>query len=169
MPRRALAAQLVVDESWAVGQVAPGRWNSKPLVGAGLVIWVNWLAGTVLGALGAGVARRLGLDVAFLALFLALLAPQLRTRRAIVASGASALLVVALVPGVPPGIPILAASLVCLAGLIRRWARSGLCSGCWRSAPSPYGPSDRCCSAVASFPRAPPMPSSSCRRPCSPR
>jgi branched chain amino acid efflux pump len=123
MPRRALAAQLVMDESWAVGQVAPGRWNSKLLIGAGLVIWVTWLAGTVVGALGAGVVadpRRLGLDVAFPALFLALLPPQLRMRRAIVASGASALLVVALVPAVPPGIPILAASLVCLAGLIRR-------------------------------------------------
>lgn len=121
--RRALGAQLVVDESWAVGQAAPGRWDARLLVGAGVVIWVTWLAGTVLGTLGADLVsdpRQLGLDVAFPALFLALLAPHIGTRRSVAASGASALLVLALIPVAPPGIPILAAGLVCLPALIRR-------------------------------------------------
>jgi predicted branched-subunit amino acid permease len=120
---RALSAQLVVDESWAIGQVGPGRWDARLLVGAGLVIWVTWLAGTTLGVVGAGAIdepQELGLDAAFPALFLALLAPQLRSSRAATASVASGLLVLALMPIAPPGVPILAASVVCLAGLARR-------------------------------------------------
>ena len=33
--RRFATAQLVSDESWAVGQVEPGRWDRRLIVGAG--------------------------------------------------------------------------------------------------------------------------------------
>ncbi len=61
-----------------------------------------------------------GLDGAFAALFLALLASQLRSRRAVVAATGGALIAAVLTPVAPPGIPILAASLAALAG----WRRS---------------------------------------------
>ena len=63
--------------------------------------------------------RALGLDAAFPALFLALLAGQLRDRAAVVAALAGAAIATALVPFVPPGVPVVAASLGCLIGLRR--------------------------------------------------
>jgi 4-azaleucine resistance transporter AzlC len=121
--RRFLEAQLLVDESWAVGQVAPGRWDRRLLVGAGLLLYAAWNAGTLLGALGAetiGDPRRLGLDAAFFALFLALLVRQLRSRRAIAVAALGAGIALLLVPVSPPGVPILAAGLACALGLWRR-------------------------------------------------
>jgi predicted branched-subunit amino acid permease len=61
----------------------------------------------------------IGLDAAFAALFLALLAPYLRSRRAAVAAALAALVTFALIPVAPPGVPLVAASLVCLLGLSR--------------------------------------------------
>jgi 4-azaleucine resistance transporter AzlC len=77
--RRFFEAQLIVDESWAISAIAPGRYSRRLLVGAGLVLYVAWVGGTAVGAVGAsalGDPERLGLDAAFPALFLALLVPQ---------------------------------------------------------------------------------------------
>ena len=60
-----------------------------------------------------------GLDGAFPALFLALLVPQLRSRRAVVAALVAAGIAFALIPFTPPGTPIVAASAACLLGLRR--------------------------------------------------
>jgi len=49
-------------------------------------------------------------------LFLALLLPQLRGRRALAAAVVAAAIALALVPVVPAGIPIVAASAACLVG-----------------------------------------------------
>jgi 4-azaleucine resistance transporter AzlC len=119
---RVLQSQLIVDESWAVSQVGGGRVDRKLLVGAGVVLYVFWVGGTVIGALGAGLVgdpARFGLDAAFPALFLALLVPQLRTRRALAAALAGAAIALALVPVSSPGVPIIAASGACLLGLRR--------------------------------------------------
>jgi predicted branched-subunit amino acid permease len=58
-----------------------------------------------------------GLDAAFPALFLALLVPQLRDRRAVGAAALGAAIAIALTPFTPAGVPIIAASLACLLGL----------------------------------------------------
>ena len=114
--RRLLESQLVVDESWAVS-VGGGRFDRRVLVGAGGLLYVCWVGGTALGVVGGsalGDPNRFGLDAAFPALFLALVAPRLRERRALYAALLGGALAVALIPVAPPGIPIVAASAACL-------------------------------------------------------
>jgi predicted branched-subunit amino acid permease len=67
-----------------------------------------------------GDPKDLGLDGAFPALFLALLAPQLRAPRAMVAAATGAAIALVLIPFTPAGIPIVVASAACLLGLRRR-------------------------------------------------
>jgi 4-azaleucine resistance transporter AzlC len=120
--QRGLRAQLVVDESWAVSNLGGGRYDPRLLFGAGLTLYCAWVAGTTVGvAAGSllGDPEKLGLDAAFPALFLALLAGQVRGRRAVVAALAGAAVAAALVPFVPPGVPVVAASVACLIGLGR--------------------------------------------------
>ena len=119
---RLLQSQLIVDESWAVSQVGGGRVDRRPIVGAGLTLYVGWLGGTALGVVGAGVVgnpARFGLDAAFPALFLALLVAQLSSRQALVAAVLGATIALALVPFSSPGVPIIAAAAACLVGLRR--------------------------------------------------
>jgi len=121
--RRLVESQLIVDESWAVSQVGGGRIGRRVLVGAGLVLFPFWVGGTALGALAGDVLgdpTQLGLDAAFPALFLALLVTQLVHRRAVVAAVAGGLIALLLLPITPAGVPVIAASAVCLAGLRKR-------------------------------------------------
>ena len=117
--RRLLESQLIVDESWAVSRRPDGRFDHKLLVGAGLVLYVSWVGGTALGALGGealGDPADLGLDAAFPALFLALLVPQVRTRRALAAALLGGAVALVLLPFTPAGVPIVAAAGACLIG-----------------------------------------------------
>jgi 4-azaleucine resistance transporter AzlC len=119
---RFLRAQLIVDESWAVASRGDGRFDPRILVGAGLVLWAAWVSGTAVGALGGrllGDPAAFGLDAAFPALFLALLAPQLTSPRARLVALLGAAIAAALIPVAPPGVPIIAASVACLLGLRR--------------------------------------------------
>lgn len=121
--KRGLRAQVVVDESWAVSHLGGGRYDPRLLLGAGLTLYAAWVAGTTAGvAAGSlfGDPGALGLDAAFPALFLALLAGQVRGRRGAIAAVAGAGVAVLLVPFVAPGLPLVAASLVCLIGLRTR-------------------------------------------------
>jgi branched chain amino acid efflux pump len=121
--RRFVVAQLIVDESWALASRGDGAFDGQRLIGAGIVIWLAWVAGTVIGVVGGealGDPVRLGLDAAFPALFLGLLAPQLRSRRAVAAAVLGAAITVALTPLTPPGVPITAASTAALIALVRR-------------------------------------------------
>lgn len=120
--RRLLRAQLVVDESWAVGQTADGRIDLRRVVGAGLLLYAAWVVGTTIGVLGGDLFHdpgALGLDAAFPALFLALLVPQLRHRPAVVAAITGAVVAVVLTPLAPAGVPVIAASVGVLAGVGR--------------------------------------------------
>lgn len=122
-PRRFVKGQLVIDESWAIASRPDGTFDPGRLMGAGVVLWLAWVAGTVIGVIGGealGDPATLGLDAAFPALFLALLVGQLRSRRAVGVALLGAAIAVALVPISPPGVPIIAAAGAALAGLVRR-------------------------------------------------
>jgi 4-azaleucine resistance transporter AzlC len=111
--RRVTEAQLSVDESWAVAQ-RDGRVDRGRLLGAGTVLMICWVAGTAGGALGGsalGDPADYGLDAMFPALFLALLVGQLDAPRTRVSALAGGLIALALTPVLPPGLPIVAATL----------------------------------------------------------
>ena len=116
--RRAVGAQVVVDESTAVAL----RYEPEGVLAArlgfwatGLAIFVLWNLSTLVGAvLGnqLGDPRDFGLDAAAPAAFLALLAPRLRGRSPWITALAGAAVAVAVVPVVPAGVPVLLAALV---------------------------------------------------------
>jgi len=118
--RSFFAAQLIVDESWALAGRS-GRFEYGILIGAGLLLYVIWVGGTALGTIAGDLLDpdAIGLDAAFPALFLALLAPYLRTRTALLTAAVAALITLVLLPLAPPGVPIVAASLAALIGLRR--------------------------------------------------
>ena len=121
--RRLVESQLIVDESWALASRGGGRFDRRILLGAGLLLYVSWVSGTAVGVLAGdalGNPKDLGLDGAFPALFLALLAPQLRASRAALAAATGAAIALVLIPVTPAGTPIVAASAACLLGLRRR-------------------------------------------------
>lgn len=117
---RALEAQLVIDESTAMALAHGG--SRRAFLATGLSVFGFWNAGTLLGALvGGGVdPRALGLDALFPAVFIALLAPQLRRAGAVPAALAGALVAVVLLPLTPAGVPVMASALVGVVVLARR-------------------------------------------------
>ncbi len=120
--RRLLTSQLIVDESWALAARGSGRFDVPFLLGAGLTLYPCWVGGTGIGVLAGdfvGDPERLGLDAAFPALFLALLAGQLEGSRARLAALTGGAIAIALVPWAPAGVPIIAAAAACLIGLRR--------------------------------------------------
>jgi 4-azaleucine resistance transporter AzlC len=120
--RRLFEAQLIVDESWALSRRSDGRYDRRLLVGGGLVLYVCWVGGTALGALVGdrlGDPERYGLDAAFPALFLALLVPQVTSRRALAAALSGGAIALVLIPFVPAGVPIVAATAACFIGWVR--------------------------------------------------
>ena len=119
--RRLAESQMIVDESWALSGRS-GRFEWPILVGSGLLIYVLWVGSTALGTVLGGALgdpNGLGLDAAFAALFLALLVPYLRGRRAIQAAVLAAVITLMLTPVTPAGVPIVAAAAACLVGLKR--------------------------------------------------
>jgi 4-azaleucine resistance transporter AzlC len=119
---RFVKGQFVIDESWALAARGDGTFDARRLLGAGILIWVAWVGGTIIGTIAGealGDPRALGMDAAFPALFLALLVGQLRSRRAILATLLGGGIAIALVPLTPPGVPIIAAAAGALVGLRR--------------------------------------------------
>jgi 4-azaleucine resistance transporter AzlC len=119
--RRALASQLVIDESTAMATAQADVPNARRAFWAtGLAIYACWNLGTLIGAVGGGAIghpETLGLDAAFPAGFLALLVPHLKRMdgrlAALVGSGVS----LVFIPFVPVGVPILLAVVGALAGV----------------------------------------------------
>lgn len=112
--RRALDAQLVIDEStaMALAQDEP-QAQRRAFMSTGLAVFVFWNAGTLIGALAGDVIadpRDLGLDALFPAVFVALLAPQLRRPGAPLAAVVGALVALVLIPFTPAGFPPIAAA-----------------------------------------------------------
>jgi predicted branched-subunit amino acid permease len=129
--RRAVGAQVVVDESTAVALRYEPEGATAARLGfwaTGVAIFVLWNLSTLVGAvLGnqLGDPRDFGLDAAAPAAFLALLAPRLRGRSPWLTAFAGAAVAIAVVPVVPAGAPVLLAALVpVVAVLASRTGRS---------------------------------------------
>jgi predicted branched-subunit amino acid permease len=125
--RRALEGQAVIDASWALASRGGGRFDREFMMGATAPQVAAWIGGTLIGVLASGVvgdAERLGLDAIFPAFFVALLADELRGGGngglTIAAALIAAALSLALIPFVPPGVPVIAACAGALLGLKRR-------------------------------------------------
>ena len=119
LARRLLDGYLLVDESVALGLSGPPAGTAYRFRLGGWMVVVTWVLGTALGAYGGQLVdpERFGLDAAFPAGFLALLAPWLRTRAGQVSAAAGVGLALLLTPITPPGVPIVAAGLGAFAGL----------------------------------------------------
>lgn len=124
--RRGAIAQLVIEESWAIGNVGGGRFDIARLIGAGTVIWVGWVGGTAVGAAGVGSLpppEILGLDAVFPALFLALVWPHLRHKAGRIAGMAGVIVGVGVTSLAGTGIGVLSAC--ALAPLFAIWQSTG--------------------------------------------
>ncbi|MCS0637670.1 AzlC family ABC transporter permease [Streptomyces sp. LP05-1] len=117
LPRalRPAAAQWVIDETAAVTLAQRTRRAARiGFTVTGLTLYVLWNLTTLLGAVGAeaiGDTRAWGLDAAGPAVFLALLAPMLRTAAERATAGIAVLLGLGLLPVLPAGVPVLVAAL----------------------------------------------------------
>ncbi|MBM4828232.1 AzlC family ABC transporter permease [Actinospica acidiphila] len=117
LPRavRPFAAQWVIDETTAVSLAQPTRRAARlGFLVTGLSLYILWNLTTLLGALGAdaiGDTKAWGLDAAGPAVFLALLAPMLRTGTERAVAAVAVLLGLGLLPVLPAGVPVLVAAL----------------------------------------------------------
>ncbi|MGW2687165.1 AzlC family ABC transporter permease [Streptomyces sp. NPDC001414] len=131
LPRaiRPLAAQWVIDETTAVTLAQPTRRAARiGFTVTGLSLYLLWNLTTALGALGAkavGDTDAWGLDAAGPAVFLALLAPMLKTTTDRAVAALAVLLGLGLLPVLPAGVPVLAAALAAPAALYVSGRRSG--------------------------------------------
>ncbi|MEU0195584.1 AzlC family ABC transporter permease [Streptomyces afghaniensis] len=117
LPRavRPFAAHWVIDETTAVALAQPTRRSARiGFLVTGLSLYVLWNLTTLLGALGAeamGDTDAWGLDAAGPAVFLALLAPMLKSGTERAVAGLAVLLGLGLLPLLPAGVPVLMAAL----------------------------------------------------------
>lgn len=119
---RAVRGQALVDASWALANRGDGRFDVDFLLGATLVQYPAWVIGTILGALGGSIIgnpNALGLDAILPAFFLGLIVPELRKPRAKVVALLGVAVALVLTTVAPAGLPIVAASLCALVGLLR--------------------------------------------------
>ncbi|MFD0268106.1 AzlC family ABC transporter permease [Streptomyces sp. NPDC127106] len=117
LPRavKPFAAHWVIDETTAVSLAQPDRRSARlGFTVTGLALFVLWNLTTVLGALGAeaiGDTAAWGLDAAGPAVFLALLAPMLKSTTERAVAALALVLGLGLLPCLPPGLPVLVAAL----------------------------------------------------------
>jgi 4-azaleucine resistance transporter AzlC len=118
--KRVLGAQLVTDEATSLAMEHEDRDLARfTFWFSGILLFVAWNAVTILGATVGDVLgdpETIGLDAAFPAVFVALLAPRLRepAGRRVALGGAA--IAIALTPLAPAGVPVLAAALAVLLG-----------------------------------------------------
>ena len=114
-PRRLVAAQLVIDESTGMAMAQESDTDARGAFWAtGVAIYVFWNLGTIVGVVAGnavGEPSEYGLDAAFPASFVVLIAPHLRSRPGRVAALLGAAIAVVAVPLTPAGTPLLLAAL----------------------------------------------------------
>ena len=124
--KRALSSQIVLDESTALALAQPTpELGRVAFYACGCALFLTWNLGTAAGALAGGAIAdpaALGLDAAFPASMVALLAPLLRRRDTRAAALAGAALALAATPFTAPGVPILVAAAGALAARFVREA-----------------------------------------------
>jgi predicted branched-subunit amino acid permease len=115
-PRRLAGSHFVIDETTAMAIARDDPAESRfAFWVTGLILFCLWNLGTLVGALATQVLpdpRALGLDAAPPAAFLALIAPRLRGREPVAVALGAAVVALALVPFVPPGVPLLIVALL---------------------------------------------------------
>lgn len=112
---RLWTAHFVIDETTAMATAREdARAGRMAFWATGLILFTLWQCGTLTGALvGASVdPSAFGLDAAAPAVFLALLWPALRTRRARLIAVGGGLVALLLIPIAPAGIPVIASAAV---------------------------------------------------------
>ncbi|MFJ4778765.1 AzlC family ABC transporter permease [Streptomyces sp. NPDC088762] len=130
LPRavRPFAAHWVIDETTAVALAQPDRKSARLGFGVtGLSLYLLWNLTTLLGALGAeaiGDTSAWGLDAAGPAVFLALLAPMLKTSTERAVAALALVLGLGFLPVLPAGVPVLVAALAAPAVLWMKGRRS---------------------------------------------
>ena len=110
---RAGFAMTTVDASWASASRGDGTFDPWYMAGVSAPQYVGWVVGTMIGVLigpGLGDPRSYGLDALFPAFFVALLFEEARGTPRLSAAAGGAAIALALIPFVPPGVPILAAT-----------------------------------------------------------
>ena len=120
LPYRLFASQFTIDETtgMTIAQETPERRQRAFWVTAAS-IYFFWNTATLIGALaGSSIdTKKYGLDVAFAAAFVGMLAPLIRSPRARRVGAAGAVVCLAATPFVPIGAGIIVAALVALVGL----------------------------------------------------
>ena len=115
--RRLTDGYLITDESAAVAFDGPVAGTRRRLWVTGASVALFWVGATALGAFGGGLigdVRAYGLDVAFPAAFVALLAPSLRSRPGALVGIAGAVLTGIAMQAVATGLAVFAAGLAVL-------------------------------------------------------
>ncbi len=126
LPVRILDGYLTVDESAALAFDGPVEGTRRRLWVTGVSVGVFWVSSTALGAFGGdliGDVRTYGLDVAFPAAFVALLAPGLRSREGRLVAALAAILALVAMLTLPAGLPVFLAGLAVLPFV--RWRGAG--------------------------------------------
>jgi 4-azaleucine resistance transporter AzlC len=122
LAKRLVAAQITIDESTAMAaaQGAPHDAERAFWV-TGASVYVFWNLGTLVGALAGSAVdpQQFGLDAAFPAAFVGMIAPLLARRRDRLAAGLGAGICLVTIPVLPVGLPILAAATAVLVGVKR--------------------------------------------------
>lgn len=112
---RLAAAHWVIDETYVVAVAQRDRHAARlGFTVTGATLFTLWNLTTLLGALGAealGDTKAWGLDAAGPAVFLALLAPMLRSAVERATAGLAVVLGLGLLPVLPAGVPVLVAAL----------------------------------------------------------
>ncbi|MFD3353353.1 AzlC family ABC transporter permease [Streptomyces fradiae] len=117
LPRavRPFGAHWVIDETTAVALAQPDRRAARiGFTVTGLTLYALWNLTTLVGALGAeaiGDTDAWGLDAAGPAVFLALLAPMLRSTTERAVAALAVVLGLGFLPVLPAGVPVLVAAL----------------------------------------------------------
>ncbi|QAV71541.1 branched-chain amino acid ABC transporter permease [Salinibacterium sp. UTAS2018] len=123
--KRLLAGHWTIDESTAVSTAQPTLASQRAgFWWTGAIIYVGWNLTTLLGALigdQLGDVSQYGLDAAAAAAFLGLLWPRLKQLQPIVVAVGAAAVAAVLMPVLPAGLPVLAATLVAVAVGLTNW------------------------------------------------
>tara|TARA_R110002020_G_scaffold475834_1_gene712909 strand:- start:270082 stop:270828 length:747 start_codon:yes stop_codon:yes gene_type:complete len=125
VPKRLLAGHWTIDETTAVSTAQPTLEGQRAgFWWTGAIIYIGWNLTTLVGALigdQLGDVSQYGLDAAAAAAFLGLLWPRLKQLQPIVVAIGAAVVAALLMPVLPAGVPVLAATLVAVVVGLTNW------------------------------------------------